>query len=132
MIRSLFIFLVAFIPISHLSAPQTDIVDDLSTFFKAGDSKNIAKNFSTTIELVIGDEEDVYSKLQGEQILKDFFAKFPPTKSTISHKINTNPNYRFGVIILNTAKDVFRVSVTMKKINNSFLITELRIEQVKN
>ena len=132
MIRSLFIFLIAFSPIYSFGASQADIVDDLSAFFKAGDAKNIAKHFSSTIELVIGDEEDVYSKVQGEQILKDFFVKYPPTKSIISHKINTNPNYRFGVITLNTQKDVFRVSVTMKKINNAFLITELKIEQVKN
>lgn len=132
MIRSFLIFLIAFNPIYSFGAPQADIVDDLSAFFKAGDAKNIAKNFSSTIELVIGDEEDVYSKIQGEQILKDFFVKFPPSKAIISHKINTNPNYRFGVIALTTHKDVFRISVTMKKINNAFLITELRIEQVKN
>ncbi|MCZ6914022.1 MAG: DUF4783 domain-containing protein [Rickettsia endosymbiont of Ixodes persulcatus] len=108
------------------------MIDDLSAYFKSSNSKEIAKYFSSTIELIIIDEEDVYSKAQGEQILRDFLIKHPPVKTSIFHKINTNPSYRFGVILLTTAKETFRVSVTMKKFNNSFLITELRIEPAKD
>jgi len=36
------------------------------------------------------------------------------------------------VVILNTSKETFRVSITMKKVNNSFQITELRIETAKD
>jgi len=112
-------------------ATQADIIDDLSSYFKSGNAKEIAKNFASTIELIIIDEEDVYSKAQGEQILKDFFNKHQPVKTSIFHKINNNQNYRFGVILVSTSKETFRVSVTMKKFNNAFLITELRIEQSK-
>lgn len=132
MIRSL---LLLFISLSSLisSKPfQADIIDDLSSYFKSSNAREIAKNFASTIELIIIDEEDVYSKAQGEQILKDFFIKHPPVKTSIFHKINTNPNYRFGVILLGTSKETFRVSVTMKKFNNSYLITELRIEPAKD
>ncbi|WP_240615431.1 DUF4783 domain-containing protein [Pedobacter paludis] len=114
------------------TAIQADIIDDLSSYFKSSNSKEIAKNFASTIELIIIDEEDVYSKAQGEQILKDFFIKHPPVKTSIFHKINTNPNYRFGVILLSTSKETFRVSITMKKFNTNFLITELRIEPAKD
>ncbi|MFD2288543.1 DUF4783 domain-containing protein [Pedobacter petrophilus] len=113
-------------------AIQADIIDDLSSYFKAGNAKDIAKNFASTIELIIIDEEDVYSKAQGEQILRDFFVKHPPVKTSVFHKINNSPNYRFGVIILNTSKETFRVSITMKKVNNTFQITELRIEPAKD
>lgn len=131
MIRSLLLFILTFSSINSLKATQADVFDDLSALFKGGDAKEIAKNFASTIELIIIDEEDVYSKAQGEQILRDFFVKHPPVKTSIFHKINTNPNYRFGVIILSTSKETFRVSVTMKKFNSSFLITELRIEPAK-
>ncbi|UKT62445.1 DUF4783 domain-containing protein [Pedobacter mucosus] len=132
MIRSLFILLISFSTIYNPTAIQADIIDDLSSYFKSSNSKEIAKNFSSTIELIIINEEDVYSKVQGEQILKDFFIKHPPIKTSIFHKINTNPSYRFGVILFTTAKETFRVSVTMKKFSNSFLITELRIEPAKD
>jgi len=132
MIRSLFFLLVAISPIYRSIGSQADIIDDLSAQFRSGNSKEIAKNFAPTIELIIIDEEDVYSKAQGEQILKDFFSKHQSTKTSIFHRINNSQNYRFGVIVLNTSKETFRVSVTMKKFNNAFLITELRIEPAKD
>jgi hypothetical protein len=132
MIRSLFLFIISLSSLYSSKAFQADIIDDLSSYFKAGNAKEIAKSFASTIELIMVDEEDVYSKAQGEQILRDFFVKHPPVKTSIFHKINTNPNYRFGVIILNTAKETFRVSITMKKFNTSFSITELRIEPAKD
>ena len=132
MIRSLFLLVISLTSLYLPSAIQADIIDDLSSYFKAGNTKEIARNFSSTIELIIIDEEDVYSKAQGEQILRDFFTKHPPIKTSVFHKINNSPNYRFGVVILNTSKETFRVSITMKKFNNSFLITELRIEPAKD
>lgn len=132
MIRSLFLLVISFSSIYSSKAFQADIIDDLSSYFKAGNAKEIAKNFASTIELIIVDEEDVYSKAQGEQILRDFFVKHPSVKTSVFHKINNSPNYRFGVVILSTTKETFRVSITMKKFNNSFLITELRIEPAKD
>lgn len=132
MIRSLFLFIIAIAPICRSMSSQADIIDDLSSYFKAGNSKEIAKNFAPTIELIIIDEEDVYSKAQGEQILKDFFNKHTPVKTSIFHRINNSQNYRFGVILVSTSKETFRVSITMKKFNTSFLITELRVEPSKD
>ncbi|MCX2429141.1 MULTISPECIES: DUF4783 domain-containing protein [unclassified Pedobacter] len=132
MIRSLFLFIIGLSSLYSSNAIQADIIDDLSSYFKAGNAKEIAKSFASTIELIIIDEEDVYSKAQGEQILRDFFIKHPAVKTSVFHKINNSPNYRFGVVILNTSKETFRVSITMKKFNNSFLITELRIEPAKD
>ena len=132
MIRSLFLLIISLSSLFSPKAFQGDIIDDLSSYFKSSNAKEIAKNFASTIELIIIDDEDVYSKAQGEQILRDFFIKHPPVKTSIFHKINTNPNYRFGVILLSTSKETFRVSVTMKKLNSNFLITELRIEPSKD
>ena len=130
--KSLLLFVVLFFHFPALVAFQGDIIDDLNGQFKAANSKDIATNFSGSVDLIIIDEEDVYSKAQGEQILRDFFIKHPPVKTSVFHKINNSPNYRFGVVILNTSKETFRVSITMKKVNNSFQITELRIETAKD
>ncbi|MFD0940687.1 DUF4783 domain-containing protein [Pedobacter boryungensis] len=111
---------------------QADIIDDLSVQFKLGNSKEIAKSFAASVELIIIDQEDVYSKAQAEQILKDFFVKNPPNKSSIIHRLSTNPNYRLGIFSVNTKTGKFRVTITLKKNTaNIFLITELRIEPDK-
>jgi len=112
-------------------AIEGDIVDTLSSLFKSANSKEISKNFSSSVELKINEEEDVYSKAQAEQILRDFFTKSAPVNSTVVHLINTNPNYRFGVLSLSTKNGKFRVAITLKKVSNTFYITELRIEPEK-
>jgi hypothetical protein len=115
------------------NASQADIVDELLIHFKAGNSKEIARNFAASVELIVIDQEDVYSKAQSEQILRDFFLKNPPTKIALIHRLNNNQNFRFAAFSLGTKTGKYRVTVTLnlKKLTNTFLVTELRIEQDK-
>lgn len=131
MMKPLLSLLVFFMYIPSFIATQGDIIDSLSNHFKSGNSKEIAVSFSSSVDLIIIDEEDVYSKAQAEQILRSFFSKYPPIKSTVIHRLNTNPNYRYGALSLHTKNGTFRVSITMKKTGSAFFITELRIETDK-
>ncbi|HEY0177474.1 MAG TPA: DUF4783 domain-containing protein [Pedobacter sp.] len=131
MIRPLLPALILLTHIFHPMVLENDIVDTLSALFKSANSKEISKNFSSSVELTINEQEDVYSKAQSEQILREFFTKNPPVNSTVIHLINTNPNYRFGVLSLSTKNGKFRVAITLKKTANAFFITELRIDPDK-
>jgi len=131
MIRPLLSALILLTQLFHPVDFQGDIVDSLSALFKTGNSKEISKNFSPSVELTIMEEEDVYTKAQAEQILRDFFTKNQPVSSMVVHLINTNPNYRFGILSLSTKSGKYRVAITLKKTANTFFITELRIEPDK-
>ena len=130
MMKPLLALLLLLLHFPSNNALQADIIDDLSAQFRSGNSKEIAKHFASSVELIVIDQEDVYSKAQSEQILKDFFIKNPPNKSTIIHRISSNPNYRYGILSLGTKAGKFRVTITLKltKATNNFLINELRIE----
>ncbi|HMI05463.1 MAG TPA: DUF4783 domain-containing protein [Pedobacter sp.] len=129
--KPLLSLIVLFVNMSSSIAFQGDVIDGLSAHFKTGNSKEIAASFSPSVDLIIIDEEDVYSKAQAEQILRSFFSKYPPVKSAVIHRLNTNPNYRYGALSLATKNGTFRVSITMKKTGSTFFITELRIETEK-
>jgi len=131
MMKPLLPALILFTHIFYPSALQGDIVDTLSGLFKSANSKEISKNFSSSVELTINEEEDVYPKAQAEQIIREFFTKNPPVSSAVVHLINTNPNYRFGILAMGTKNGKFRVAITLKKTGNTFFITELRIEPDK-
>ena len=131
MFKFLFPLLFVISPFLSPGFTQGDFIAEMSIFFKSGNSREIARNFSSTVELSIINNGDVYSKAQAEQILRDFFVKHTATNSTIVHQINTNPNLRFGILNLDTRQGKFRVSLTSKKVNNSFVITELRIDAEK-
>ncbi|MHA4896541.1 DUF4783 domain-containing protein [Pedobacter sp. PWIIR3] len=129
--KSLITFIVLFFHFPAYNVTQGDIIDDLCANFKSASSKEIASSFSPTVDLIIIDEEDVYSKAQAEQILRSFFNKYQPVKSTVIHRLNTNPNFRYGALSLVTKNGTFRVSITLKKSANVFFITELKIEAEK-
>ena len=120
--------MVMFLHFTPQQGMQADIADDLAVNFRQGNSKEIAESFAPSVELIIIDQEDVYNRAQAEQILKDFFLKNPPSKTNIIHKLSNSPNYRLTILSLTTKTEKFRVTVTMKKAGNAFLITELRIE----
>lgn len=108
-----------------------DVIDDMAAFFKAGNAKEIAKYFSSTVELSILENEDIYSASQSELILKDFFTKNPPVNVKIIHKVTSNPNFKFGVIVFNSSKGNYRISFELKSANGSFNISQIRIEENK-
>lgn len=111
-------------------ARNTDVIDDIASCIKAGDTKELSKFFSSTVSMTLLSDDGVYSRVQAEIILRDFFNRNTPTGVTISHRLDSNPNFRYVVLNLETAKDVFRVSYKLTNNDNTFRITEFRIEPI--
>jgi hypothetical protein len=73
--------------------------------------------------------EEIYSKDQGEQILKDFFIKYPPKSYQIMHRGSSeNSIYGIGIYESREGKKI-RISFNMKSIGGTFVIQELRFEE---
>lgn len=120
-----------FISISAVSAQQIDEVDTLAKYFRNSDSPNLSTLFSSTLELNILSEENLYSKAQAEQIIRDFFSKNKPVSVQIVHRLGSNPNYKLAVFSLATGKDNFRISISLSNDGERFLIKQIRIEYTK-
>lgn len=124
--------LLYFTTIFGSSYIQNDVMDVLFQNFKTGSAKELGKHLSSSVDLILVDEEDVYSKAQAEQILRDFFIKNPPSSFTKIHTVgNASSKNRFGVILLTTKTGKFRISLTLTKVDANFLLNELRIEPEK-
>lgn len=104
------------------------IPEAISLAFKAGNSKELAKFFNSNVELVILENEDVYSKTQAEMILRDFFDKHSPKNFVILHNGGKNGS-KYAIGDLKTAEGDFRVYFLLKKKDNDYLIHQLRIEK---
>jgi len=115
-----------------VNAGNTVILSDIAAYLKSSNTSEISRYFSSSVELVILSEEDVYSKVQAEMILKDFLYKHQPSSSKIIHRLNSNPNYRFAVVELITNNGKFRVTFSLKNTGGKFLINEMRFEVDKS
>lgn len=120
--------LLCFFAILPVKATNADIVDDLTGLLQSSNTRELAKHFASTVELIILDEENVYSKVQAEIILKDFLYKHKPSSAKVVHRLDSNPNYRLAVVELTTENGNFRTTISLKDTGGRFLITEMRIE----
>lgn len=127
---SLLILSILTLPFSSANTAQlsSDVVDDILECFRTADTKEMAGYFASTISMSLRNEEGVYSKVQTEIILKEFFNRNTPQEINIVHRLDSNPNFRYVVFNMDTEKNTFRVSFKLVSENSVFKMTELRIE----
>lgn len=129
--KILVIIIICFFTSSPVAIQQKDIFDTLSEQVKASNSREMAEYFAPMIELDILTEEGEYSKAQTELILRDFFSKNKPESVKVIHSLSSNPNYRFGVLLIQVEGSKLRLSISMAKDDTKFLIRTIRIENDK-
>lgn len=118
----LFVFLSA-----STAQDQIKIPAGISLAFKAGNSSALAEYFNSTVEILLLDKEDFYSKNVAENILGDFFSKYHTREFTIRHQGAKN-DAQYAIANLTTDKGNFRVYFLLKKVNSTPLIHQIRIE----
>lgn len=112
-------------------AITVDVIDKTAELIRKADIHELAQSFATTVDVAVLDDENVYSGSQAEQLLNSFFSKNQPRSVQILHRISSNPNYRYGVVMLTTTTGVYRVAFSLRKIEGEFKLTEIRIERKK-
>jgi hypothetical protein len=96
---------------------------------KVGNAAELAKHFNSSVELVILENEDVYSKQQAEQILKSFFEKNKVKSFTLLHQGGKEgAQYAIGNLETTSSK-VYRVYFLVKESGGQPLIHQMRIEE---
>jgi len=111
-----------------ISQNATDVMKKVSTALQIGNSKELSKYFTETVELEIVGKENFYSISQAEILLKDFFEENKPTKFVINHQgVKDVSSFAIGTLTVKNGN--LRVSFFMKTENNQTLIHQLRIEQ---
>lgn len=104
---------------------QQPFENSMVNAFKEGSADKIARFFSENVDLSIDGKEDLYSKSQAEQILKNFFAAHEPKDFKIIHKGNSgHSEYFIGEL---TADKSFKVTLNSKNVGGVQKITSLTI-----
>src|SRR5690606_24655929 len=107
-----------------------DVVDDIALCIKDADTKELSKFFSSTVSMTLLNDEGIYSRVQAEIVLREFFNRNTPTGVSIAHRLDSNPNFRYVVLDMETATDAYRVSYKLTNSDNTFKITEFRVESI--
>jgi hypothetical protein len=120
------LFITGFIIFSTQLKAQ--VPDEILQSLKTGNSKTLADFFNQNVEMVVLENDNVYSKAQAQQIVSKFFSNNPPENFTIIHQGGKEgAQYVIGNLI--TKKGTFRVYFLLKKSSGKDYIHQLRIEE---
>jgi hypothetical protein len=113
-----------------LGANQTieQIPNEIISSLKSGNAKILASYFNQNVELVILNDDNVYSKAQAEQIVGGFFSQNQPEKFVIIHQ-GGKEGAKYVIGNLTTRQGTFRVYFLLKKTADKEIIHQLRIEK---
>ena len=116
-------------------APRAFAIDDpvskVAGIIRQGKISELSAMMAESMEISITGNDSTCSKTQAENILTAFFNQHKPLSVKVLHQINSNPQYHFGVLLINTGKGVYRIALTLREVNGSFQLIELRIETEK-
>jgi hypothetical protein len=114
----------------QVTAFPTDSIPGLiQKAVKAGNAAELSRYFNNVIELSILDNSNIYSKIQAERILSNFFMSNQP----IDFKILSERESRNSKIIvgkMKTEKSEFRISYILSEIGGTTLVNKFQIEKI--
>jgi hypothetical protein len=125
----LFLFLTAFLFIT--SPPSADPVDKTMSLLKDGSWTELYKTLSNKVDLTLMDEGNVYPKDKAQELLNIFFTKNGPFAVKVVHRVDSNPELKFAVVVLSGKSGSYRTSFSLRNNNGTFEISEMRIEAEK-
>ncbi len=113
--------------IIFLNQAKAQVPDEIIQSLKTGNSKTLSAYFNQNVELVVLENDNVYSKAQAQQIVNKFFSSNPPESFSIIHQGGKEgAQYVIGNLV--TGKGTYRVYFLLKKSEGKDYIHQLRIE----
>ena len=129
--RGVFLLIIIFLASWIRVGAQDDPFDSIVKAFKGSDAKGLSDFFNITIELGLPDNENTYSALQGEMIMKDFFRKYPPDSFLIVQKGTTDAISKFAICSYVSGERQYQVYIYLRKEKEKYLIHKIRFEEKK-
>lgn len=114
----------------NVSRAQGKPVDAIAGAMKSGNAAAVAHYFGPSVDITINNSTSTYSRTQGEQILRDFFARNPVRDFGIDYSgASTTSNSSFTVGSLQTANGKFKVYLSLRPSDGGAVLKEVRIEK---
>lgn len=117
-----FVFLISWLPL------YSQVPEGIINAFKNGSSETLSKYFNQSIEMVVLENDDIYSKEQAKQIITRFFVNNKPEKFKVLHQGGKDDSF-YLIARLITNNKTYRVYFFVKGTSPNSYIHQLRIEE---
>jgi hypothetical protein len=129
-IRKLVLVMVLTLSLFSAGMAQGRPVDAIDNAMKAGNAAAISRYFGPSIDITINNSTSTYSRTQGEQVLRDFFARNAVRDFDIDYSgPSSSSNTSFTIGTLQTANGKYKVYLFLRPADGGYVLKELRIEK---
>ncbi len=125
------IFLLGTVAMSHnaFSRQAGDMVENIVKAIEQSSARDMAKYFSTNVDLSLPRAEGTFSKSQSEMILRDFFSRNTPSSFQVSHEGISRDGSVYFIGRLSTKEgQSYRCYFLIKQVSRSFFLHHIQIE----
>lgn len=110
-------------------AQQSDVIGQIKETIKAGSAKELGRYLNQTVDVMIDEKMESYSKTQAEFVLRDFFKIHPPSEFNIIHQGSSKGGQPFAIGLYKSGEETYRVFMKVKTIDNAHLVHEIRFSK---
>lgn len=103
-------------------------IGDVINGIKNGNAAAVAKYFDNSVDITVGDKSTTFSKNQGEQVLRDFFANNTVRSFSVIHQGESGSS-QFCIGTLVTSGGVYRTTINLKQKGERQLLQEIKFEK---
>lgn len=126
---SLYLLFISFFSLVSINVQaQNEVINGAKAALKSGNSKELAKYFNSSIELIVEAENidmDKVSNTQAELILKTFFQKYPATNFTYGHQGSSPEGLQYSTGTYQSGSGSFLVYMVVKQFDGKYLIDRI-------
>jgi len=125
-----FFFLLILLPAMGMVNGGSFNLAAITKAISDGNADALGNFFDSTVEVAVMDNEEVYSKAEAINIVKDFFNKNKPSSfSQVHHGASKGQDSQYCIGNMVASSGTFRVYVYMKVSGGKYLIQELRFDK---
>lgn len=122
--KLIFFFALIFTVASHAQ----DITDNLTSSVKMGNASQLSELFNESIEIIIDNNDQIYTRQQAQMVMNDFFKKNPPSDFNIAHNSQRDGS-RFLIGNYNTRDGKsLRIIFLLREKDGKNLVHQIRIQ----
>jgi hypothetical protein len=123
------LFQAAFLMAFPASVQAQDPSGDINAAIRSGDAVKLADYFDSSLDLTLPDKDQSLSKAHATQVIKKFFADYPPKSYTVNHSGSSREATKYSIGTYITGTKLFKTYVLLKKTGGEYRIVQLQFEE---
>jgi hypothetical protein len=113
---------------ADVASEPPGLTENIAAAIKSGNSKELAKYFGPTVEIILPGIDGAFSKAQAEMIMKDFFIKSAPVSFSVNQKGNSAGGAQFIIGTYKSKTESLNVYILLKPVSNQLIIQQIHFE----